>query len=638
MAPDNHAPRPSPQTLVKLGDTLLAEEMPQATATHNTKAIVHAFQSECGAPPLQHRHFLRQIGQGEPSLWSEVENAAMAAEPSKEPPLFSSPTPSPDNFVFKTHSIGGKSMVENEMQLSGSREPPTAIQNTDGVCFENNTHSLQDTEIKDATCEQYELATRVLIDLGVIFYYTHALSTLNGIPHLVDSQSLIGSAGGAGYLIASLLGLGLVLLHRRGRAVLGCRPLLGIATLAIPLCWGSHDSVTTTDGTTCLTITDDVFRGNYREFPNGCAIITAGCNELERKAFRKSNLKTLRVEYSTTPLKIGEEAFQGLDDELTLIKTCESGCGDCSSVRCNENDDDDDECTDTCTCTTRALTLDRRAFRGVIVTFEAACNSYPLSPPPLPSQPPSSPPPPSPPSPPSPPPSPPPSSPPLPPPPSPPSPPPSPPSPPSPPLHPGSRYASSSWELTAALGDDSVDRVLVLPGTYEFTGDMCPQSAICINRAVTIEAEVPGGVVLDAKGGRRVFFIQHGGTAELVGLNITGGFIADKDGGGLYIDLGGVANLKGCNIYRNTAKSRGGGIRLKGVANLEGCNIHSNSAKDGGGVLVDRGGEATLVNTNVYANAAETVCWLSNLSSIFKPAHRPTYSSLPMIPLHCLNS
>ena len=615
---------------------LLAEGMPQATVAHNTTATVHAFQfgAECGAPPLQHQHF--QIGQGKPSLWSEVENAAMAAEPSKEPPSFSSPpTPSPDNFVFNTlsissNSIGGKSMVE--MQLNGGREPPTAIQNADGVCFDKNTHSLLDTDMKYATCEQYELATKVLIDLGVNLYYTHALSTLNEIPHLVDSESVIGSAGGApGYLhlllIASLLGLGLVLLRRRGRAVLGCRPLLGILTLAIPLCWGSHDSVTTTtttDGTTCLTITDDVFRGNYREFPNGCAIITAGCNELERKAFRKSNLKTLRVEYSTTPLKIGEEAFQGLDDELTLIKTCESGCGDCSSVRCNENDDDDDECTDTCTCTTRALTLDRRAFRGVIVTFEAACNSYPLSPPPLPSQPPSSPPPPSPPSPPSPPPPPPP----------PPSPPSSPPSPPSPPLQPGARYASSSWGLTAALGDDSIDRVLLPPGTYEFTGDMCSQSAICINRAVTIEAEVPGGVVLDAKGGRRVFFIQHGGTAELVGLNITGGFIADanyNDGGGLYIESGGVANLKGCNIYQNTAartgsgragESRGGGLRVKGVANLEGCNIHSNFAKWGGGVMLDSGGKATLVNTNVYANTAEMVCYsfqtyqaLSNLST-----------------------
>jgi len=53
---------------------------------------------------------------------------------------------------------------------------------------------------------------------------------------------------------------------------------------------------------------------------------------------------------------------------------------------------------------------------------------------------------------------------------------------------------------------------------------MCSSSAICIDRALTIEAQVPGSVVLDAKGGRRVFYIQSGGTAELIGLDITGGY------------------------------------------------------------------------------------------------------------------
>ena len=50
-------------------------------------------------------------------------------------------------------------------------------------------------------------------------------------------------------------------------------------------------------------------------------------------------------------------------------------------------------------------------------------------------------------------------------------------------------------------------------------------SAFCINRNVTIEAEVPGSVVLDASsrnwGGQRVFLIQSGGKAELIGLSIT---------------------------------------------------------------------------------------------------------------------
>ena len=82
---------------------------------------------------------------------------------------------------------------------------------------------------------------------------------------------------------------------------------------------------------------------------------------------------------------------------------------------------------------------------------------------------------------------------------------------------------SSVAELTAAVGDSAVDKILVAAGTYDFTSDMCSGSAICIDRALTIEAQVPGSVVLDAKGGRRVFKIQSGGTAELIGLDITGG-------------------------------------------------------------------------------------------------------------------
>ena len=82
---------------------------------------------------------------------------------------------------------------------------------------------------------------------------------------------------------------------------------------------------------------------------------------------------------------------------------------------------------------------------------------------------------------------------------------------------------SSVAELTTAVGDSAVDKILVAAGTYDFTSDMCASSAICIDRALTIEAQVPESVVLDAKGGRRVFNIQSSGTAELIGLNITGG-------------------------------------------------------------------------------------------------------------------
>ena len=82
---------------------------------------------------------------------------------------------------------------------------------------------------------------------------------------------------------------------------------------------------------------------------------------------------------------------------------------------------------------------------------------------------------------------------------------------------------STVAELTTAVGDSAVDKIFVAAGTYDLTSDMCSGSAVCIDRALTIEAQVPGSVVLDAKGGRRVFEIKSSGTAELIGLNITGG-------------------------------------------------------------------------------------------------------------------
>ena len=83
--------------------------------------------------------------------------------------------------------------------------------------------------------------------------------------------------------------------------------------------------------------------------------------------------------------------------------------------------------------------------------------------------------------------------------------------------------ASTVGEFTAAIADSSINKILLAAGTYELTSDVCSGSAVCIDRALTIEAEVPGAVVLDAMGARRVFEIQSGGAVELIGLNITGG-------------------------------------------------------------------------------------------------------------------
>ena len=87
---------------------------------------------------------------------------------------------------------------------------------------------------------------------------------------------------------------------------------------------------------------------------------------------------------------------------------------------------------------------------------------------------------------------------------------------------------SSTTALVAAINNNAVSKIVVQAGTYEFSSSMCSSSALCINRALTIEAAVPGSVVLDAKGtsatNRRVFYIQSSGVATLIGLNITGGY------------------------------------------------------------------------------------------------------------------
>ena len=82
-------------------------------------------------------------------------------------------------------------------------------------------------------------------------------------------------------------------------------------------------------------------------------------------------------------------------------------------------------------------------------------------------------------------------------------------------------------ELLAALSDSAVDKVVMAQAgsPYELTSNMdgC-SSALCIRRAVTIEAEVEGGVVLDGMVARRVIYVESGGAAELIGLCITRGY------------------------------------------------------------------------------------------------------------------
>ena len=164
-------------------------------------------------------------------------------------------------------------------------------------------------------------------------------------------------------------------------------------------------------------------------------------------------------------------------------------------------------------------------------------------------------------------------------PPSPPSPPSPPPSPPSLPLPPGSRYAVSSSDLVAGLDDSAVSRIVLVTGTYEFADDMCYSSALCIDRPVTISAEVAGSVVLDAKGARRVIYVSDTGRVELVGLNITGGNAGDQAEVCSPVEPFLSSHpAPRWNVTRAHGWQWGGGLAIRGTATLTDTNVYDNQA------------------------------------------------------------
>ena len=99
--------------------------------------------------------------------------------------------------------------------------------------------------------------------------------------------------------------------------------------------------------------------------------------------------------------------------------------------------------------------------------------------------------------------------------------------------------------LAAAEEDGALDRIVLAAGTYDLTRAI----SIRHGRALTIEAEEVGTVVLDANG---LFgpVVNVNGTATLSGLNVTGG-AGSKAGGGVYV--AGEATLINTNIYSNRA-------------------------------------------------------------------------------------
>ena len=55
--------------------------------------------------------------------------------------------------------------------------------------------------------------------------------------------------------------------------------------------------------------------------------------------------------------------------------------------------------------------------------------------------------------------------------------------------------ASTVGEFIAAVSNSAVDKILLAVGTYELTSNMCSGSAVCIDRALTIDGGPHGGLL-----------------------------------------------------------------------------------------------------------------------------------------------
>jgi hypothetical protein len=143
------------------------------------------------------------------------------------------------------------------------------------------------------------------------------------------------------------------------------------------------------------------------------------------------------------------------------------------------------------------------------------------------------------------------------------------------------------------------------------------------DNSITIQGPGQGLLSINAGGSSRVF-VEHGGTASLSGLTITGGMAAD--GGGLYIDAGSLA-LTDCTITGNSVQGLGagylppptfgGGIDVtgSGCLSLIGCAITGNTIRGGsgfgggtsygGGIADDSSGAVTLTDCIVSGNTAQ---------------------------------
>ncbi len=143
---------------------------------------------------------------------------------------------------------------------------------------------------------------------------------------------------------------------------------------------------------------------------------------------------------------------------------------------------------------------------------------------------------------------------------------------------------------------------LAVAGPYDLT-----QGQLTIQGAVTINGN--GQTIRRISGVARIVEVKLGGNLNLANATVRDGAqsgpIGDSSsGGGIYINIGGVANILNSTIMANTTVSWGGGLANLGTLNLANSTVSGNTANiDSGGI--NNRGVANLINVTVSENTSD---------------------------------
>jgi hypothetical protein len=165
-------------------------------------------------------------------------------------------------------------------------------------------------------------------------------------------------------------------------------------------------------------------------------------------------------------------------------------------------------------------------------------------------------------------------------------------------------------------------------GPYKFECDgpttVVTAAEIVIDNDVVLDGE--GNLTIDGDAGdlvplllqqpvtgllHRVFTVQEGVTAELIGLSLTGGWSGYRGLGGAILNWGGSLTLTNCTVFGNHA-GLGGGIANYGIVGgdagfaeltVTNSTVSNNTGYNAAGIL-NYGGTLSLTNSTVSENHA----------------------------------